>query len=117
MVITLFVYLLALVCWLGGIIFFAILTAPVIFNTLPISEAGKVVSGIFPRYYILGYVAGIIGVILAVYFTISREPRLWWGFAALALIIALVLTLYAGVVIRPRVDQIRTVAEETNPDP
>jgi uncharacterized membrane protein len=117
MMITLFVYLLALVCWLGGMIFFSALAAPGIFNTLPLADAGKVVAGIFPRYYILGYVAGIIGVILAGYFAISRTPRLWWGFATMALAIALALTLYAGAVIRPRVDQIRTVAEETNPDP
>jgi len=117
MVITLFIYLLSLVCWLGGMVFFSILAAPIVFSVLPISEAGKVVAGIFPRYYILGYVAGIIGVILATYFAISRTPRLWWGFAALTLAIALALTLYAGTVIRPRVDQVRTVAEEANPDP
>lgn len=117
MMITLFVYLLVLVCWLGGMIFFSVLAAPVIFNTLPLADAGKVVAGIFPRYYILGYVTGIIGVILAAYFAISRAPRLWWGFATVALAIALALTLYAGAVIRPKVDQIRTVAEEANPDP
>lgn len=117
MVITLFVYLLALVCWLGGMLFFAILTAPVIFNSLPIAEAGKVVGGIFPRYYLLGYVAGIISTILAFYFTVSRTPRLWWSLATIALLIAVLLTFYAGAVIRPRIDAIRTVAEEQNPDP
>lgn len=117
MVITLFIYLLALVCWLGGMIFFSIFTAPVVFGVLPISEAGKVVAGIFPRYYILGYVAGIIGVILASYFALARAPRLWWGLAALALVVALALTLYAGAVVRPQVDRLRTVAEEANPDP
>jgi p-aminobenzoyl-glutamate transporter AbgT len=117
MIITLFVYLLCLACWLGGMIFFSIFTAPVIFTALPIAEAGKVVSGIFPRYYILGYVAGIIGFILALYFAVSLAPRLWWSLAALALLIALVLTFYAGVVVRPRADAIRTVAEEQNPDP
>jgi len=115
--ITLFIYLLALVCWLGGMIFFSIFVAPVVFGVLPISEAGKVVAGIFPRYYLLGYVAGIIGVILSIYFALSHAPRLWWGLAALALVIALGLTLYAGAVVRPKVDSIRTVAEEANPDP
>ena len=78
MVITLFVYLLCIVCWLGGMIFFSIITAPVIFNVLPIADAGKVVSGIFPRYYLLGYVAGIISTILAIYFTIAHTHRGWW---------------------------------------
>ena len=117
MAIALFFYLLALACWLGGMIFFSIFTAPVVFTVLPTSEAGKVVSGIFPRYYILGYVAGIIGVILASYFTVVRPARLWWGLAALGLAVALVLTFYAGGVVRPKVNAIRAVNEEANPDP
>jgi len=116
MVIALFIYLLCIVCWLGGMLFFSIFTAPVVFSQLPISEAGKVVAGIFPRYYVLGYVAGIISFILALYFTMAHSPRLWWSLAAIALLIALALTFYAGAVVRPKVDAIRTVAEEQNPD-
>jgi MFS family permease len=117
MIITLFVYLACLVCWLGGMVFFSFFTAPAIFSRLPTSEAGKVVSAIFPRYYILGYVAGIIGFILALYFTAAHGPRGWWGLATVALALAVALTFYAGGVVRPKVDAIRTVAEEQNPDP
>ncbi|HEY6419569.1 MAG TPA: DUF4149 domain-containing protein [Candidatus Binataceae bacterium] len=117
MVIVLFVYLLAVACWLGSVVFFSFFTAPIVFTRLPIAEAGKVVGGIFPLYYALGYGAGAIAVASAIYFATARGPRLWWGAAAFALAIALALTLYAGVVVRPRVDQIRTVAEEQNPDP
>jgi len=117
MVITLFVYLLALACWLGGMVFFTAIIAPVIFKVLPIADAGKVVAGIFPRYYILGYVAGLIAVVLAIYFAVERAPRLWWSLSALALAVALALTIYAGAIVRPRVDAIRTVVEEQNPDP
>jgi len=118
MAITLFLYLLSLVCWLGGMIFFALFVAPVIFTRLPVADAGKVVAGIFPRYYLLGYVAGVIAVVLAIYFAVTAGwARGWWSAAALLLAIALGLTFYAGIVIRPQVDQIRTVAEETNPDP
>src|SRR5208337_2134602 len=115
---TLFLYLLSLVCWLGGMVFFAFFVAPVIFSRLPIAEAGKVVAGVFPRYYLLGYVAGIIAVVLAVYFAItSAETRGWWSAAAVLLAIALGLTFYAGLVVRPQVDRIRAVTEEANPDP
>jgi uncharacterized membrane protein len=117
MVITLFVYLLSIACWLGGMIFFTIITAPAIFNVLPTADAGKVVSVIFPRYYLLGYVAGIISAILAIYFTISHTQRVWWSLAAITLVVALALTFYAGAVVRPRIDAVRTVAEEQNPDP
>lgn len=116
MAITLFIYLLSIVCWLGGMIFFTILTAPTVFATLPTIDAGKVVAAIFPRYYLLGYIAGVIGVILASYFIFARGPRLWWSLAALALAIGLGLTLYAGTAIRPRISALRAVATDPNPD-
>jgi len=72
---------------------------------------------LFPRYYLLGYICGSIAVALAIYLCATRAPRLWWGAAAIALAIALGLTAYAGAVVRPRVDVIRTVTEEANPDP
>lgn len=117
MIAVLFVYLLTLVCWLGGMVFFTVLVAPVVFKVLPMAEAGKLVGMLFPRYYLLGYICGAIGFILAVYLCAARMPRMWWAMAALALLIALGLTIYAGAVVRPRVDALRTVTEEANPDP
>lgn len=117
MTITLFIYLLSLACWLGGMTFFAFFVAPALFNNLQIAEAGKVVSAIFPLYYMLSYVTGVITVIIAAYFAISRTPRGAWTLTTLMLAVALALMVYAGAVVRPKVDAIRTVAEETNPDP
>jgi len=115
MAITLFIYLLAIVSWLGSMIFFIVTTAT-IFGTLPLHEAGKVLSQLFPRYYLLGYIAGFVASLLAIYFAFAH-PRIWWALASLCLVAALALTLYAGVIIRPQVDAIRTVNEEPNPDP
>lgn len=117
MTVVLFVYLLSLVCWLGGMVFFAALVTPAVFKVLPIAEAGKLLAVLFPRYYLFGYICGAIGFILAVCLCAARMPRTWWATAALALLIALGLTIYAGAVVRPRVDAIRTVTEEANPDP
>jgi Domain of unknown function (DUF4149) len=116
MTLTLFIYLLALVCWLGGMIFFSIFSAPIIFRVLTRADAGKVVSGIFPRYYLLGYIAGAVALVLALYFCVLRTGRLWWILSAASLAIALGLTIYAGAVLRPRIDAIHIVAEEQNPD-
>src|SRR6185437_8277791 len=99
MVAVLFVYLLSLVCWLGGMVFFTALIAPVLFKTLPMAEAGKLLSVLFPRYYILGYICGAIGLVLAIYLCAMR------------------MTVYAGAVVRPRVGAIRAVTEEATPDP
>ncbi|HXW83272.1 MAG TPA: DUF4149 domain-containing protein [Candidatus Binataceae bacterium] len=115
--IVLFLYLLALGCWLGAVVFFSFVTAPAVFINLPIAEAGKVIGAIFPRYYLVGYIAGAIAVVLAIYLTISASNRGWWSVTALGLAIALGLTFYAGLVILPRADSLRHVAEESNPDP
>lgn len=115
MIVVIFLYLLAMVCWLGAVIFFSFFTAPAVFTRLPIAEAGKVISTIFPRYYLLGYVAGAIALLIAIYMAVAA--RGWWLLCVVTIALALGCTLYAGMVIRPRVDAIRSVAEEQNPDP
>src|SRR3984893_6025348 len=117
MTLTLFIYLLCIVGWLGGMIFFTIFTAPAVFAVLSTADAGKVVGAIFPRYYLLGYVTGVISTILAAYFAFGRGPRLWWSLASLALAAALRLTLYAVAAIRARINAIRSVNTEADPDP
>jgi len=118
MAVALFIYLLSIASWLGAIIFFSFFTAPILFNRLPVGQAGKVVAGIFPRYYALGYVTGLIALTLAVFFaTVRLGARTWWSATALALAISLGLTLYAGLVVRPGVDRVRAVAEASNPKP
>jgi hypothetical protein len=117
MIIVLTIYLAALGCWLGGIVFFSFFTAPAVFTVLPRPEAGQLISTIFPRYYMLGYVVGTISLVLAIYLTAARVPRLWWGITTVVLAIALGITFYAGTVILPRADAIRTVNESPNPDP
>ncbi|HKN12508.1 MAG TPA: DUF4149 domain-containing protein [Candidatus Binatus sp.] len=117
MIIVLSIYLAALGCWLGGIIFFSFFTAPAVFTVLQRHEAGQLISTIFPRYYMLGYIVGTISLVLAIYFTAVNSPRIWWGGTTLALAIALGITFYAGTVILPRADALRSVTEDPNPDP
>jgi len=116
MTVILFIYLLAIACWLGAMVFLSLVTAPVLFGLLSRIDAGKVVAAIFSRYYLLGYVAGAISFAFAIYLAVARGARLWWGLSALALAVALGLTVYAGAVIRPRIETIHPVAEEPNPD-
>jgi hypothetical protein len=117
MILILSIYLAALGCWLGGIVFFSFFTAPAVFTVLPRHEAGQLISVIFPRYYMLGYIAGTISLLLAIYLTAVNSPRMWWGVATLALAIGLGITFYAGRVILPRADALRAVTEDASPDP
>ena len=55
-----FIYLLSLVCWVGSIFFFSFFVAPVVFKTLEREKAGELVGIIFPRYYMIGYVCGVL---------------------------------------------------------
>ena len=116
MVAAVFVYLLSLVCWLGGMVFFIVVTQTA-FTALPKVEAGTFLAALFPRYYLFGYICGAIAVILAILLCATRIPRMWWATAALALLIALGLTVYAGAAVRPQADAIRSVTTEVNPDP
>jgi putative copper export protein len=115
--VALFLFMLAAGCWLGGMIFFAFCTAPVIFSRLPIAEAGRVIAGIFPLYYDLAYVAGPVSIAIACYLAMTRHARSWWVATAILLAGALGLMVYAGAVVGPKVDAVRTVVEEANPDP
>jgi hypothetical protein len=115
--IALSIYLVALACWLGGIVFFSFFTTRIVFASLPRAEAGIAIRALFPQYYLLGYVVGTLCLVLAIYFTAVRAQRMWWGGTALVLAIALAFTFYAGAVIRPRVEAVRSVTEDANPDP
>jgi hypothetical protein len=117
MIIVLSIYLAALGCWLGGIVFFSFFTAPAVFTVLPRHEAGQLISTIFPRYYMLGYIVGTISLVLAIYLTAVNSPRIWWGMTTLVVAVALGITFYAGTVILPRADALRAVTEDANPDP
>jgi uncharacterized membrane protein len=116
-VIATFFYLLCLGSWIGSIVFFSFFTAPIVFSRLPVAEAGKVVSGIFPFYYALGYGTGTIALALTIYFARIGERRSLWVVTAVLLAVSLCLTLYAGVIVRPRTTAFRTVVEDPNPDP
>jgi hypothetical protein len=115
--IALSIFLVALACWLGGIVFFSFFTTRIVFGSLPRADAGVAIRALFPQYYMLGYVVGTLSLVLAIYFIATRDQRLWWSATALVLAIALAFTFYAGAVIRPRVEAIRSVTEEANPDP
>ena len=90
-----FIYLLSLVCWIGSIIFFSFFVAPVVFKILEREKAGEVVGIIFPRYYMIGFVSGVL-VLMALLLNGPAGLK-WcaWG-------IMIVGTAYAGLVVNPK---------------
>jgi uncharacterized membrane protein len=103
-----FLYLLSLVVWVGGIVFFSFVGAPSTFQAVPVDMAGRVVAKIFPRYYLVGFVAGLVA--LAAFLGLARMSGQW---GALRVAHALLLTamlgtgLYAGTVVQRQATAVR----------
>ena len=94
-----FVLLLSVVVWVGGLIFFTFFVAPSIFKVLPRELAGELVSNIFPKYWALGYVAGLLS--LASLLAISFIEKAFPAARILLLAFMTALTFYSGMVMAP----------------
>jgi hypothetical protein len=95
-------YLMALIIWLGEVIFFSFVAAPSLFTTFPTPEAGRAVGAIFPAYYRIGYWCGIILLVGAVVLTAAAGARGRWAVNIALGAVMLAVTLYAGIIIQPR---------------
>jgi len=103
-----YLHLIALVVWVGGVIFFSLVAAPTLFQSLPREVAGRATSVIFPRYYLVGGIAAGVALLTAaaIGLTAGRFSR--------ALVVEIVLialmggmTIFAGQVILPEAQRIR----------
>jgi uncharacterized membrane protein len=105
--------LLAMVVWVGGLIFFAFVLAPVAFGTLPSAhEAGTVVGGTLRILHIMGLVSGLVfAAATAVLF--KQAPHATKGRYETQLLLTAVMlaaTAYLQVNVLPAMDQDRVAA-------
>lgn len=101
--------ILALVVWIGGIIFFAFVLAPTVFTVLPSVElAGNVVSRSLTALHWMGIVSGIIFLICSVFYDSARYARFRaFTLANALMVIMLLLTLVSQFAITPRMRVLR----------
>ena len=110
-----FIYLLSLVCWVGSIIFFSFFVAPVVFKTLEREKAGELVGIIFPRYYMIGYVCGVLVLVTLLLTGPETVGLKWcaWGIMMLG-------TASAGLGVNPRAktlkEKLKDASETEKPD-
>lgn len=110
-----FVELLAIVLWLGSIVFFSFFVAPSLFRVLGPMEAGRAVRSIFPRYYLLGIFCGLtlVGV------QVARGMLWYWGgMIRPAIVLFALLTMvdiYTRQVLTPSINSARDAGHSLKP--
>jgi len=102
--------LLALIVWIGGIIFFAFVLAPTLFSVLPTPQmAGDVVSPALIKLHNIGLVSGVIFLLCSLLCDRFRYARLRPLTAANVLIVLmLVLTAISQYSITPHMKELRS---------
>jgi uncharacterized membrane protein len=108
-------YLVALIVWVGAVAFFSFVAAPAIFGVLPKAEAARTVGVIFPAYYRLGYVCGAALVVTCLVLRGHAVARLWWSVSSLVAAAMLAATLYAGTVVLPAASALRPQVVQGTP--
>ena len=109
-----YLYVLALVMWLGGMSIAGLVVAPTTFGVLEAWNpttgrvlAGQVFGAILARMHLVAYVAGAAMVlVLTVQRLLGPRPRSY-GIRVGLLGLMLALTIYSGVLIAPRIDQLQ----------
>jgi len=102
--------LLALIIWIGGIIFFAFVLAPTVFAVLPTRElAGNVVSPSLSRLHWIGLASGLLFLLCSISYNQIRygQPRLF-SVTHVLLVIMLVFTAMSQFRVTPRMALLRT---------
>jgi hypothetical protein len=110
-----YLYVLALVVWLGGMTIAGLVVAPVTFGVLEAWNpstgrvlAGDVFGAVLARLSIIGYVAGsMMFVVLTVMRLLGPRPRAY-GIRVALIFAMLALTFYADRIAAPRIDELQS---------
>jgi hypothetical protein len=105
-----FLMLLALIVWIGGIIFFAFVLAPTLFGVLPTTKlAGDVVNATLTKLHWTGLVCGVVFVISSLLYNWQKHVQ-FRPFALSHVFVVLMLTLTMGSQfgITPRMRELRS---------
>ena len=95
--------------WLGGMGCFAFLVAPAAFATLEREAAGRLVTVVFPRYYLTGVALGVVALAGCVGRGMLRGWRGWDWLPLGLVVLMLALTVYAWAVVLPAAHAAREV--------
>src|SRR5262249_9366677 len=111
-----FLMLLALIVWIGGIIFFAFVEAPTLFTVLQTTRmAGDVVSASLTKLHWMGLISGLVFLLCSLVYNWRKHARLK-PFAAghIFVVLMLVLTGISQFGITPRMRDLRAELQTVN---
>jgi uncharacterized membrane protein len=101
--------LLALIVWIGGIIFFAFVLAPTVFAVLPLRElAGNVVNPTLYRLHWMGLTSGVVFLLCSLLHNRLKHAQ-FRAFACEHVLVVLMLglTAFSQFAITPRMSELR----------
>jgi uncharacterized membrane protein len=103
------IMLLALIVWIGGIIFFAFVLAPTLFAVLPNPQtAGNVVSPTLTKLHSIGLISGAVFLICSLVYNRQKYSQLRLFSATHVLVVLmLLLTAISQFAITPRMRELR----------
>jgi uncharacterized membrane protein len=114
-----FLMLLSLVCWIGGLIFFAFVVAPTAFSVLPTSHlAGNVVGRSLGKLHWIGFISGIVFLVSSLLYSRFTDGTAHvFAVRHVLLCLMLALTLISQFGIIPRMDALRASLGEVRSVP
>lgn len=109
-----YLYVLSLVLWVGGMAVAGLVVAPATFGVLEAwdPETGRVLAGevfgaVLQRIHLIGAVAAVVMFVVLTILRMLGPRPMHYGIRVGMLGFMLVLTLYAGWVLAPRIDQLQ----------
>ena len=101
--------LLALIAWIGGIIFFAFVLAPTLFSVLPTTKlAGDVVNATLGKLHWMGLISGAVFLVCSLFYNQLKHARPRPFMAShIFIVLMLALTAVSQFSITPRMRNLR----------
>jgi len=102
--------LLALIVWIGGIIFFAFVLAPTLFGVLPTTKlAGDVVSATLGKLHWMGLISGVVFLICSLGYNWQKHVQLRpFALSHIFVVLMLAFTMISQFGITPRMRELRS---------
>jgi uncharacterized membrane protein len=105
-----FLMLLALIVWIGGIIFFAFVLAPTLFGILPTTKlAGDVVNATLGKLHWMGLISGVVFLVCSLLYNWRKHVQLRpFALSHIFMVLMLAFTLISQFGITPRMRELRS---------